>query len=129
MNYFITILLFTVLLSSCDPALKIKYEVINKTTEPINVTFKFVFNRSGDTSIQNVTIQKSDSKILNEEDDLGYIEGFDKTRDSIYLYQLNIQQNKKITTANFKDKKYWILKKISNQEGIYQLIIDTTFFK
>ena len=129
MNYLYSLftILILLLFSSCDPALKVKYEVINKTTKPINVKFQFVFNRSGDTSMQVVTIAKNDSKILNEEDGLGYINQFNQRRDSVYIYQLSIEQGNKRTNVNFKDKKYWILKKNGDQEGVYQLFFDTTF--
>jgi hypothetical protein len=128
MNAFKIMLVFAFLFSSCDPGLKIKYEVVNKSDRPISIDYRFVFNRSGDTSTQTIIIRGKDSKIINEEDGLGYIDDTDKRRDSIYIYKLSIHQDKKTTKLNFKDKKYWKLKKNGEQEGIYQLIFDTTFF-
>lgn len=114
--------------SSCDPALKVSYEVVNKTNKSITVKSQFPFNRSGDTSMRVVTIPKNEGKIINEEDGLGYIDQFDQSRRSIYIYQLVIEQDDKRTTANFKDKKYRVLKKNGDQEGVYQLLFDTSFF-
>lgn len=129
MNYLQSIFTLLILLffSSCDPSLKVRYEVVNKTNKPINVKFQFIFNKSGDTSKRVVTIPKNGSDIINEEDGLGYINQFDQRRDSIYIYQLTIEQDNKKTNVNFKDKKYWILKKNGEQEGVYQLLFDTTF--
>jgi hypothetical protein len=123
-NILTIFILFTLFLSSCDPGLKVKYEVFNKTNNPINVEFQFV----GDSSIRLVTIPGNESKILNVADNLGYIDDFNKRRDSIYLYHLTIRQGNKRTNVNFKNKKYWLLKKNGEHEGVYQLLFDSTLF-
>ena len=125
-NHLTIFILFTLILSSCDPALKVKYEIVNKTANPIIVKFQFVHNRSGYTSSQVVSVPGNQSKIVNEDDELGYIDHYNERLDSISLYKLIIQQGNKNTRINFKDKKYWILKKNGEQEGVYQLIFDST---
>ena len=123
----LTLLLLT-LVASCDPGSTIKYEIVNKTNEPINVKYHFVWNASGDTSSQETIINPDSSKIINQDQPLGYIAQFDETHDSMFLYWLTIQQGNKLTSQNFKDKKYWKLDKHDNLNATYKLIVDTTLF-
>ena len=46
----------------------------------------------------------------------------------MFLYWMIIQQENKITTKNFKDKKYWKLEKEDEQNGTYKLIVGTALF-
>jgi hypothetical protein len=110
----LTLVLFSFLLS-CDPGSAIKYEIENKTTEPIKAEYQFVFNASGDTSSQEMTIPANSNKIINEETPLGYMTHYDERHDSISLYWMTIQQGSKTARHNFKDKKYWTSKRKMNK--------------
>jgi hypothetical protein len=130
MNFikFILSLFLLSILSSCDPGSTIKYEIINNTKEPITAKYQFVFNASGDTSAQEMTISGNSSKTINEDRPLGYVKDYDKSHDSMFLYWLILQQGNKITNQNFKDKKYWKLEKEDELNGTYKLIVDTALF-
>ena len=124
-----TLTLFVfVLFASCDPGSNIKYEVINKTTQPITVKYQFVFNASGDTSSQEMIIFTDSAKIINQDKPLGYVTDFDQRHDSLFLYWLTIQKGTKLTHQNFKDKKYWRFIKKDEQNATYELIVDTALF-
>ncbi len=120
--------LFTLFLVSCDPASTIKYEIVNKTSDSIDVLYKFVYNASGDTSFEHITIRGDSSKIISREARLGYVSVNDDKNDSIPLYWLNIKQGYKKTRQNFRDKKYWKFEKMDNHKADYILIVDTLLF-
>ena len=131
MNHLKTILTLSllILLVSCDPGITIKYEIINKTNQPVTVKYQFVSNASGDTSAQEAIINPESRKVINQEQALGNITHYDERHDSMFLYWLTIEQQNKLTHQNFKDKKYWKLEKNNDQNATYKLIVDTTLFQ
>lgn len=88
--------------------------------------YKFVHNRLGDTTAQESTIDSNSSKVINYDQPLGSVDYNDKINDSMLLYTLTIQQGNKITHTNFKNKKYWELKKATDYKASYKLFVDTT---
>ena len=123
------LLLIIIFFPSCDPGSIIKYEVINKTNNPIILKFELPYDNKAGTYPQVVNIPKEGNKIIKEVSGLGYIDYFEKEQDSIYIDELIIKQDNNRTHVNFKDKKYWKFKKIEDNEGVYQLFFDTTLFK
>ncbi|CAN5585157.1 hypothetical protein BH10BAC2_BH10BAC2_11160 [soil metagenome] len=116
------------ILSSCDPGSLIKYEIVNNMKEPIIAKYQFVFYKSGDSSTQEMIIPANSSVIIHEDRPMGYLTENDERDDSILIYWLRLEQGNKLTSQNFKDKKYWKLEKEDEQNGTYKLIVDTALF-
>jgi hypothetical protein len=64
-------------LSSCDPGSAIKYEIENKTTEPLTAEYEFVVIASGDESSGEITISPNASRINIEDRIPGYVTHYD----------------------------------------------------
>ncbi len=124
-----SLLFCVVFLSSCDPGSTIKYEVVNKTKEPVIVKYRFVNNTSGDTSLQEASISGQTSKILNVDIPLGYVDHVDERNVTLPIHQLQLKSKGKVTRQDFKEKKHWKLIKSNENDATYQLIVDSLTFK
>jgi hypothetical protein len=120
--------LLLLLLSSCDPKSIITYTVVNKSAQAIKVKYRFGYDTSHGASIEGITILPDSSKVINLNEVLGYIEQYNESHDSIYLYWLTIEQGNKVTHQNFKDKKYWKLESEGDRRGTYKLVVNSTIF-
>ncbi len=111
-------------LSSCDPGSKIKYQILNKTSKPIKIKYQFPDGRP----VLYVTIYPHSIKVIQLANELGYVDGINERKDSIYFYNFEVIQGKRISTRNFKDKKYWTFSIVNRLKASYTLNIDNSFF-
>jgi hypothetical protein len=112
------------ILVSCDPGSEIKYQVMNKTKKTLNLKYLF-----WDDSTQTLmTIGADSNRIIKTDMQLGYVNGIDERRDSIYLSKFEVKAGGRISLKNFKDKKYWKFKKDDDLHASYILTIDDSFF-
>lgn len=118
------ILIFLLLLNSCDPGSTIKYEIVNKTNEHLFIKYQF----PQDSSIQVITIPADSTSVINEKNALGYVDQYDENEDSVYFYKLTVKNNDKKVSQNLKDKKRWKLVKKDELNGAYQLIVERSLF-
>ncbi|GAT61890.1 hypothetical protein [Paludibacter jiangxiensis] len=123
------IFLLLISIQCCDPGCTIRYGIENKTLSPITVKSQFVFSTSNDTIIKEDVVNPNSKTIINEESPTGTVEGVDKSRDSIYFYNLTLEQRGKISKKNFKNKCIWTLLKINKYEAMYLLVVDSSYFR
>ena len=111
-------------LTSCDPGSKIEYVVKNKTTKPLNITFQF----PGSVHVNDIVIDVDSTKLIHSENQLGYADFINETKDSIYLYNFVVKQGNIVSEKNFKDKKNWTFNKSNPVKASYTLTIDKSYF-
>ena len=116
--------IFMLILTSCDPGSKIKYEIVNKTSKTLNIKYQF----PGGPPTEFAAIAADSNKVIRFTNELGYADDINRRKDSMYFYSFVVRHGNKISRRNFKDKKYWRFKKSSDLEAAYTLIIDDTFF-
>ncbi len=112
------------ILSSCDPGSKFKYVISNKTSRPLKIKYQF----PGGPPVMSVIIAVDSSKIIREENRLGYVDDINQRMDSIYFYSFVLKRGGQISYKNFKDKRYWILKEINHQSATYTLSVTDSLF-
>ena len=105
---------------SCDPGSVIKYEIVNKTNDSLEVNYQL----PGDSLKMSVKIGPDSYSVLKQINELGYVEGIDKQQDSIYVSNIEVKSGNQILHSNFNDKKYWKLKTGNNLKASYILTID-----
>ena len=120
------LILFSLLfICSCDPGSTIRHEVVNKTDKDLFLKYQF----PQDSAIQVATIPADSIKVINEQNALGYVDQYNESNDSVYFYNLTIENNNKKVFHNLKDKKKWKLIKKDELNASYQLVVDSLLFE
>jgi len=101
----------------------IKYEIVNKTKDSLEVNYHL----PGNSLKISVEIGPDSYRVLEQINEPGYVEGTDKRKDAIHFYSLEVKSGNQILRSNLKDKKYWRLKKYNNPQASYILTIDDSF--
>ena len=109
-------------LVSCDPIVKVTYEVKNNTTQEIKLKYNLMDAGNLDSAV--AVLQPYQSMTLTSQSLMGTPEKVARTNDSIFIVRFLVAQKDTLTSiSDFRAKNQWFYKKTSKKATTCQLAI------